>query len=186
MTKTRAIVVIDGGKVAAVKAVALNPTDWKMINWGTADVGSRFGCDYAGIVAEVGNKVTRFQKGDSIARFVHGGGQSDHETGAFGEYIIAKAALQFHISDNLSNEEAATLGVSVATVGQGLYKSLGLPFPNAPAKEPIFLLIYAASTATGTYGIQYAKASGLTVIATASPHNSSNSKDTHCIIITPG
>ena len=55
--------------------------------------------------------------------------------------------------------------------GQGLYKSLGLPLPDAPAKEKTFVLIYAASTATGLYGIQFAKASGLTAIATASPHN---------------
>ena len=90
MTKTRAIVVVDGGKVAAVcdaeipkirdewvivevKAVALNPTDWKMINWGAADAGSRVGCDYAGIVAEVGSKVAKSQKGDRIAGFVHWG-----------------------------------------------------------------------------------------------------------------
>lgn len=33
------------------------------------------------------------------------------------------------------------------------------------------MLIYGGSTATGLYGIKYAKASGLTVIATASPHN---------------
>ena len=46
-----------------------------------------------------------------------------------------------------------------------------LPLPDAPTKEPFPLLIYAASTATGVAGVQYAKASGLTVIATASPHN---------------
>lgn len=33
------------------------------------------------------------------------------------------------------------------------------------------MLIYGGSTATGTYGIQFAKASGLTVITTASPRN---------------
>jgi len=43
--------------------------------------------------------------------------------------------------------------------------------PNCPTDKPLFLLIYAASTAAGIAGIQYAKASGLTVIATASPHN---------------
>lgn len=43
--------------------------------------------------------------------------------------------------------------------------------PNTPTPKPFTILIHAASTAAGILGIQYAKASGLTVIATASPHN---------------
>ena len=54
-----------------VKAVALNPTDWKHVAWLT-DAGSRIGCDYAGIVEEVGSKVTKdFKKGDRVAGFTH-------------------------------------------------------------------------------------------------------------------
>jgi len=41
---------------------------------------------------------------------------TDHENGAFGEYLIAKAAVQFKIPGNLSDQEAATLGVSTMTV----------------------------------------------------------------------
>ena len=55
-----------------VKAVALNPSDWKKIDYGAADEGARVGCDYAGVVREVGSKVTRFKKGDRIAGPVHG------------------------------------------------------------------------------------------------------------------
>lgn len=38
------------------------------------------------------------------------------ENGAFAEYIVAKGDLQIKIPHNLSDEEAATLGISICTV----------------------------------------------------------------------
>lgn len=55
--------------------------------------------------------------------------------------------------------------------GQGLYQSLKLPLPESPLTQPIPILIYGGSTATGILGIQFAKLSGLTVITTSSPRN---------------
>lgn len=53
-------------------AVALNPTDWKHIDW-FGSAGAIVGCDYAGIVQEVGSKVNKsFAKGDRVCGFVHG------------------------------------------------------------------------------------------------------------------
>ncbi|KAH9888191.1 putative alcohol dehydrogenase [Xylariomycetidae sp. FL2044] len=198
-TTQKAIVIIEKGKVAIqdvpivrlrddggeddervlvrVKAVAINPTDWKHIhNAGVlhndiAGPGCRSGCDYAGVVEAVGRKVTKFRKGDRIAGFVHGANTVNHESGAFQEYVVARPHVALKIPDNLSFEEAATLGVSVTTCGQGLYKALKLPLPTEPATEPFPVLIHGGSTATGVFGIQYAKASGLTVVATSSPHN---------------
>lgn len=49
------------------KAVALNPTDWKHVDY-LADPGARVGCDYAGVVEEVGSKVTTgLKKGGTFA-----------------------------------------------------------------------------------------------------------------------
>lgn len=87
---TKAIVFVEKGKATIqdvpipklrdeyvrvkVNAVALNPTDWKHIDGGHTDAGSRIGCDYAGIVEEVGSKVTKsFKRGDRISGVVHGG-----------------------------------------------------------------------------------------------------------------
>ncbi|PVH93283.1 putative alcohol dehydrogenase [Periconia macrospinosa] len=161
----------EGWVLVDVKAIALNPSDWKKIDYGAADLGSRVGCDYAGVVREVGPQVSNFKKGDRIGAFVHGADRTNHDNGAFAGVIVAKTAIQFHIPDNISFEEAATLGVALVTVGQSLYKTLQLPLPTAPAEKPFPILIYAASTAVGMYGIQFAKASGLKVIATCSPHN---------------
>lgn len=85
---------------------------------------------------------------------------------------MAKGDLAIKIPENLSFEEAATLGVGVSTVGQGLYQSLGLPLPGeAKTGESGTILIYGGSTATGGLAIQYAKLSGFKVITTCSPRN---------------
>lgn len=82
------------------------------------------------------------------------------------EYLLTK------IPDHLSFEQAATLGVGVSTCGQALYQLLDLPLPPAaPADPQQAILIGGGSTATAALGIQYAKLSGLRVIATASPYN---------------
>ncbi|KIX97499.1 uncharacterized protein Z520_06951 [Fonsecaea multimorphosa CBS 102226] len=188
MATTKAIVVLPGEKAAGIrevpmprirddwilvktKAVALNPTDWKHIDFAYANAGSRIGCDYAGVVEEVGSKVTTFKKGDRVAGFTHGGHRIDHETGAFGEHILAKACVQIKIPDHLDFERAASMPVSMYTCGLGLYKALQLPLPSEPANEPFPLLIHGGSTASGIWGIQFAKASGLTAVTTASPRN---------------
>ncbi|KLU83812.1 hypothetical protein MAPG_02862, partial [Magnaporthiopsis poae ATCC 64411] len=156
------------------KVVALNPTDWKHID-GTYG-GGRVGCDYAGVVVEVGKSVTKdFKPGDRIAGFCNGANKSELEDGAFADYIVAKGGIQFKVPDGLSDEEASTLGAGVVTCGQGLYQALKLPLPTdeaavkAAAGTPI--LIYGGSTATGVLGIQYAKLSGFKVLTTASPRN---------------
>jgi D-arabinose 1-dehydrogenase-like Zn-dependent alcohol dehydrogenase len=62
-----------GWVVVQVKAVGLNPTDHKRIDRECADVGSRSGCDFAGIIHAVHETETKFKVGDRIAGFVHGG-----------------------------------------------------------------------------------------------------------------
>ncbi|OTA87497.1 hypothetical protein M434DRAFT_399472 [Hypoxylon sp. CO27-5] len=161
----------DGYVLVKVKAVALNPLDWKNLEVRFAP-GVRMGADYAGIIEEVGPGVTKpFKKGDRIAGFVNCSNSLQPEDGAFGEYLVAKASVQIKIPDNITDEQAATLGVSVITIGQSLYKHMGLPWPTEPAKEPQPILVHGASSASGLYGVQFLKASGFTVIATASPHN---------------
>ena len=152
-------------------SVALNPTDWKHIDY-LAPPGVLIGCDYAGIVENVGSDVKKpFKKGDRICGFVHGSNATQAEDGAFAEYIVVKGDLQYKIPDGMSFQDAATLGLGVTTAALGLYKSLKLSLPSDPIQEKTPVLIYGGSTATGTLAIQFAKFSGYQVLTTCSPRN---------------
>ena len=59
--------------VVKVVAVALNPTDWMHVDR-LDKKGLIIGCDYAGVVEEVGSAVTNgLKKGDRVAGWTHGG-----------------------------------------------------------------------------------------------------------------
>lgn len=152
-------------------AVALNPSDWKHVDF-MASPGARLGCDYAGVVEAVGKAVTKeFKKGDRVVGPCYGANAMNHDTGSFGQHIIVKGDVQIKIPDNLSFEEAATLGIGLTTAGQALYQNLKLPLPDSDLKANFPILIYGGSTATGALAIQLAKLSGAFVISTCSPHN---------------
>lgn len=56
-----------------VITVALNPTDWTTLDAPGND-STLVGCDWAGIVEEIGPKVEKpFKIGDRVAGFAHGG-----------------------------------------------------------------------------------------------------------------
>ncbi|KAI1617390.1 putative zinc-binding oxidoreductase ToxD [Exophiala viscosa] len=156
-----------------VTAVALNPTDWKHLDYRLVADGCLVGCDFAGTVVEVGKGVNKaLSTGDRVAGVAHGGNSIQPEDGAFAEYIVAKGDILIKLPGSLSFEEAATLPLGVATVMQGLYqKGLKLRLPNEPNTEKPFVLIYGGATATGALGIQYARLSGYSVVTTCSPQN---------------
>ncbi|KAL1861079.1 hypothetical protein Plec18170_001594 [Paecilomyces lecythidis] len=161
--------------VVKTVAVALNPTDWKHIDF-IGPVDTIVGCDFAGIIEDIGPGVSAhkgLKKGDKVYGVTHGGDAYNKENGAFAEHILAKANLANKIPDNLSFEDASTLALGLATVCHGLYMALGLNRPEKPLsqaeKKPI--LIYGGSTATGSLGIQFAKLSGYDPITTCSPKN---------------
>lgn len=154
-----------------VHAVALNPTDWKHIK-GIPTAGATIGCDFAGTVVSIGDEVTKsFKPGDRVAGFTHGVNAVQPEDGAFGEYCVSKGDVTIRVPYSMSFTEAATLGVGLVTIGQGLYQTLQLPTPTNPAKEKTPVLIYGGSTATGLFALQFAKLSNLDVTTTCSARN---------------
>ncbi|OQV09042.1 hypothetical protein CLAIMM_13224 [Cladophialophora immunda] len=151
-------------------AVALNPTDWKHVAFGRAKDDALVGCDYAGVVEEVGPAVTKaWRKGDRICGCAHGSNLVQAEDGVFAEYAVVKGDVQMQIPEGLAYEKAATVSLAAITVGQGLYqKSLRLNLPTDPSPEAEHVLIYGGGTSTAGLAIQYAKLSGYTVIAICS------------------
>ncbi|KAK7931001.1 zinc-binding oxidoreductase [Apiospora marii] len=154
-------------------AMALNPTDVNHVDR-TGRVGGIVGCDVSGVVVKVGEgRKTQVKKGDAVYGQCHGANMSCATDGAFAEYALVRDGHLAKIPEGLRFEEAATLGLGITTVGQALYMTLGLPLPGdeTSLKTPVYVLIYGGSTATGTLAIQFAKASGLSVVTTASPAN---------------
>jgi NADPH:quinone reductase-like Zn-dependent oxidoreductase len=61
--------------------------------------GATVGCDFAGVVEEVGAKVQKpWKKGDRIAGFTHGCNEVQLEDGSFAEYLVAKGDLWMKVS----------------------------------------------------------------------------------------
>ncbi|KAL8372448.1 hypothetical protein RB595_001989 [Gaeumannomyces hyphopodioides] len=152
-----------------------NPKDWKVAQW-RPDTRINQGDDIAGEVIKVGKNVFEFKPGDRVAamhEFMKPGG-------SYAEYAIAwhtRLSISLRQSvlkvgfqeadtgprdaDEYAWIEAATIPLAAGTAAFGLYRSLGLPEPWAPAKEPIPLVIYGGGTAVGAFAIQLAKRSNI-------------------------
>lgn len=153
-------------------AVALNPVDAMMSDYGIAEPGYLQGCDYAGIVEEVGAGVRRdFKAGDRVCGCSRSGNADHPGDGTFAEYIVVKADIAVHIPDTMTFEDAATLGVAIVTTGRAMYQQLNIPLPPAKVEGGTQILIYGGSSAMGTMYIQFAKLSGFEVMTTCSTRN---------------
>ncbi|KAF5369284.1 hypothetical protein D9758_002618 [Tetrapyrgos nigripes] len=160
-----------GPKQILVKvfAAAQNPPDWYLLERRTS-TGAVIGCDFAGIVEEIGSDVPAGvrKKGERVAGMIRGG-VKDQWHGTFAEYCLADAELAVSLPDNLGFEEASSLGMAAFTACQVLWQNQKLPTPEKPQSFPI--LIWGGSSTVGQYTIQLAKLSGLQVITTASSKN---------------
>jgi NADPH:quinone reductase-like Zn-dependent oxidoreductase len=110
------------------------------------------GFDVAGVVVEVGDKVTRFQPGDEV----FGVGK-----GTFAEFTAARADKLSHKPSGLTFEQAAAVPISGLTAIQGLTDVGRLQAGQS-------VLIIGASGGVGTHAVQIARAMGATVTGVAS------------------
>ncbi|CAG8476495.1 5522_t:CDS:2 [Cetraspora pellucida] len=162
-----------GELLVKIKAIALNPIDVYQVESGLMVDGypAILGSDVSGVVEAVGEGVTEFSQGDEVCGYTKLGLPGHY--GAFSEYTLLEASTTFKKPPNLTFREAATIPVCSLTAGLGLFESLKLPLPseNPGWFREEYILIWGGSSSVGSYAIQLAAHSGLTVITTASPKN---------------
>lgn len=90
---------------SSVVAIAQNPTDWKSA-W-SAPADKTLGVDFAGTVAAIKSGVEGLAIGDRVSGFVHGGMHPDR--GYMAEYVVADAALVWHIPEGRSFDQASAM-----------------------------------------------------------------------------
>ena len=109
------------------------------------------GLEVAGVVAALGDGVTRWREGDAVTALLGGGG--------YAEYAVAYAGHALPTPKGLDDVHAAGLPETVFTV----YANV---FEHGALKAGETLLVHGATSGIGVAAIQMAKAAGARVIAT--------------------
>ncbi|TVY36832.1 Trans-enoyl reductase [Lachnellula subtilissima] len=166
-----------GTVIVRVAAVALNPSDYKM-HAAFPMPGAVVGNDFAGtIVAVAEGTTTDLKPGDLVCGAVNSYNREAPEDGAFAEFVRIPVEILCRMTEvDIPIEKAATLGTALATCSLALWATDALNIPSTPDTpslqvEPIPVLVYGGSSASGTMAIQLLRLSGLDPIATCSPHN---------------
>lgn len=147
-----------------VHAVGLNPID-TMIPKGAFKLILKFklpaimGSDLAGVVVEVGKRVTHFKVGDAVYASVF-----DLGTGSLAEYAVVPERVAAHKPEKLDFVQAAAIPMVGLTSWQALKERSGIK----PGQK---VFIPAGSGGIGTFAIQLAKYLGAHVATTTSLSN---------------
>ncbi|HEU4808321.1 MAG TPA: NADP-dependent oxidoreductase [Homoserinimonas sp.] len=148
----------EAGQVrVAVKAAGLNPYDIKARRavYGQRKLPSGQGAEFAGVVDEVGDGVTTVSVGDEVLGWTSFAAQAEH--------VVVKAERVAPKPSALDWAVAGGIGL-VGNTALRSTRSLGLG-----PKDTV--LVTAAAGGVGLLAVQFARAAGATVIATASPAN---------------
>ncbi len=114
------------------------------------------GSDVAGVVVEIGARVSDFAIGDEVF-----GVTNSQFTGGYAEYANVSTTMVAKKPSSLSFEEAASVPVVVVTAFQML-------FDYAQAESGQRVLIHGGAGNVGAFAVQLGKNAGLHVTATAS------------------
>ena len=140
-----------------VYATSVNPID---IQFREGNIETEFpailSSDIAGVVSEVGDDVSKFEKGDAV----FGRNEMD-KGGGFGEYVALNQDAVVKKPTNVTFEQASTLGIAALTAYQ-LVHDIG----QVQNGDKVF--IKGGSGGVGTFAVQLAKLASAEVFATTS------------------
>jgi NADPH:quinone reductase-like Zn-dependent oxidoreductase len=156
-----------------VTSTAINPVDWKMRDLGFAvdKFPVTLGSDAAGEVVAIGADVSDLAVGDRV--WFQGILGSD-EGATFQHYSKIYAALVAKTPSNITDDQAATIGVAALAAVTGFYHHTGhgMPAPwdqgGEAAGKGRAIFIIGGSGSVGQYAIQLARLSGFDRIITNS------------------
>lgn len=157
----------------AVRAIGVNPVDWKMREYGPMRVAARWigppppvvvGVDFAGIVDAVGSRAKGVQVGD---RVVGGTDFSRRQRGSYADTVFVRTGQLCALPDEVDFETAGALPVAGVTAWRSVVE-LGRLAAGQRA------LILGASGGVGQLAVQIAKnVCGAHVVAVCSARNAS-------------
>lgn len=142
-------------------AAGVNPIDTKLRKRGTFypdNMPAILGCDGAGVVENVGARVTRFRVGDEV--YFCNGGLGEHQ-GNYAEYTTIDERFAASKPKSVSFAEAAAAPLVLITAWEALYERGRL----SPGEK---VLIHGGAGGVGHVAIQLAKLKGAEVCATVS------------------
>ena len=143
-----------------MRAASVNPVDAKFREMGKPRLPKTSGSDIAGIVADVGADVDRYEAGDRV--FATGLHVGRFAGGSFADFAVVPTDLLAPLPDGVSFEE----GAAVALVGVTAWRALvdhGCLEPGATA------FVHGGSGGVGHVAVGLAAALGATPVATARP-----------------
>ncbi len=140
-----------------VKAFGLNKAEsyYRSGNYGTFVPDQALGIEAVGEIID--DPSNEFRIGQKVATAM--GGMMFTRHGGYAEYITVNASNVVAIDSEISNEQLAALPEAYLTVWGALDKNLQIAHGES-------LLIRGATSSVGMAAVAYAKARGLTVIAT--------------------
>jgi NADPH:quinone reductase-like Zn-dependent oxidoreductase len=145
-----------------VRAMGVNPVDWKLRSGAARKhlelaMPAILGGDIAGEVEQTGGGVEGLKAGDAVYAMIG-------LTGAYAQYVSVKASIVAPKPKTMSIVEAASVPLAALTAWQGL-------FEHGKLHHGQTVLVHAAAGGVGIFAVQFAKASGASVIGTTSAKN---------------
>ncbi|SPQ18387.1 b4b43796-8b17-4402-b827-cc67fd36ed47 [Thermothielavioides terrestris] len=166
-----------GPKQALVKclAVGLNPVEPLQQHTGLliTEWPAVIGSDFVGAVLEVGPECARLRPGDTVYGCAPLG---QNRFAPFQETFLVEEGVVLKKGDNISIEEAATVGAGLLTAGLCLLAGAGLKLSDdgtrAPEKDE-WVVVFGGAGTVGQFAVQIAHACGYKVLASCSPSKDS-------------